>query len=262
MRISASEFILFCSDPAENAVRLSGIVPEVELMMDGDAWDHGENGWDAQAKSLKGLGIPFTVHPPAWDVNASAPIKALRDAAGWLNLKAIDFCHEIGATQVVFHPGWYDGESNFDRNRAKDFSYALLEKMIERAKPYGIRIGFENIAGPSSTLFTEDEYVHALDGIDLSVGFLLDTGHANINSWDIPSVIERTSERLIAFHLHDNDGRGDQHLPIGRGTIGWESVFSSMKSLPPDVLCIMEYVTNTPLGELEKGRELLLEKLG
>ena len=35
MRISASEFILFCNLPLENVRRLSSIVPEVELMMDG-----------------------------------------------------------------------------------------------------------------------------------------------------------------------------------------------------------------------------------
>ena len=49
MHISASEFILFCGDPAENVRKLSAIVPEVELMIDGDAWDLDANGtWDKQ----------------------------------------------------------------------------------------------------------------------------------------------------------------------------------------------------------------------
>ena len=39
MHISASEFILFCGDPAENVRKLSEIVPEIELMIDGDGWD-------------------------------------------------------------------------------------------------------------------------------------------------------------------------------------------------------------------------------
>ena len=51
MRISASEFILFCNPPLENVRRLSSIVPEVELMMDGDAWEHDQNGWAAQRRS-------------------------------------------------------------------------------------------------------------------------------------------------------------------------------------------------------------------
>ena len=62
MRISASEFILFCNPPLENVRRLSSIVPEVELMMDGDAWEHDQNGWEAQVKMLKGINVPMSAH--------------------------------------------------------------------------------------------------------------------------------------------------------------------------------------------------------
>ncbi len=53
MRISASEFILFCNPPRDNVERLSKIVPEVELMIDGDAWDYDTPGWPEQAASLQ-----------------------------------------------------------------------------------------------------------------------------------------------------------------------------------------------------------------
>ena len=62
MHISASEFILFCGDPAENVRKLSEIVPEIELMIDGDGWDLDENGtWDKQFETLKGFSVPFTI---------------------------------------------------------------------------------------------------------------------------------------------------------------------------------------------------------
>lgn len=262
MRISASEFILFCNPPAENVKRLSAIVPEVEIMIDGDAWDHDENGWGAQAATLKGLGVPYTVHPPAWDVNAAAPIKALRDAAAFLNKKSIEFCHEVGGTQIVYHPGYYDRDSFFSKTRALDFSYKLLDELVAMAKPLGITIAFENIAGPSATLFTEDEYIRALDGIDPCVKFLLDVGHANMNAWNIPRVIDKCADRLCAFHLHDNDGTGDAHKPICTGTIDWVNTFAAMRRLPDDVLYVMEYASGTPLSELEKGKNILLDKLG
>lgn len=262
MRISASEFILFCRPPLENVRALSRIVPEVELMMDGDAWDHDEDGWSEQAAQLKGCGVPFSVHPPAWDVNAAAPIKALRDAAVFLNLRAVDFCREVGGTQIVYHPGYYDRDSNFSRTRALDASYALLDEMIALCRDHGVTIAYENIAGPSMALFTQEEYIHALDGIDPCVRFLLDVGHAHYNHWDIPAVIDRIGDRLCGFHLHDNDGTGDAHLPIGRGTIPWEGVFAAMRRLPGDPLYVLEYATNTPLSELERGRDLLLSEIG
>ena len=261
MRISASEFILFCGPPAQNALRLHEIVPEVELMLDGDAWDYDREGWPEQAAALKGLGIPFSVHPPAWDVNPTAPIRALRDAAALLDKAAVGFCREIGAGQIVFHPGYYDRDSFFSKSRAQGFCYQLLDEMIELCRPLGITIAFENIAGPAMALFTQEEYIHALDGVDPCVRFLLDVGHAHCNGWDIPQVIERIGSRLCGFHLHDNMGGSDAHLPIGQGSIEWGPVFAAMRGLPDDVLYVMEYAAGTPLSELEKGKALLLREV-
>ena len=262
MRISASEFILFCNPPAENVRRLSAIVPEVELMIDGDAWDLGDNGWDAQYEQLKGFDVPFTIHPPAWDVNAAAPIRTLREAAATLNSLSVDLAVKLGASQVVFHPGYYDGDSFFSKTRAKDFAYQQLDALVKKAKPHGITVAFENIAGPAMTLFTQEEYIHALDGIDPCVKFLLDVGHANMNSWDIPKVIETVAGRMGGMHLHDNDGRGDTHLPMGRGPIAWDRTFAAMRSLPKDCILVMEYQAGTPLSALAEGRELLEKHLG
>ena len=264
MHISASEFILFCGDPAENVRKLNAIVPEVELMIDGDAWDLDANGtWDKQIASLKNLGVPYTVHPPAWDVNAAAPISTIREVATILNRKSVELAAQLGATQVVFHPGYYDGTAFFSKTRAKDFCYQQLESIVAAAKPHGITVAFENIAGPAMTLFTQEEFIHALDGIDPCVKFLLDVGHANMNSWDIPKVIETIGHRMGGMHLHDNNGKGDAHVPMLQGTIDWERSFAAMKaSLPEDCVLVMEYNSGTPLSTLEEGKNLLLEKLG
>ena len=263
MRISASELIMLGKGtPAENAEKIASIVPEVELMMDADPWEFGPNGWDEQAESLKDLDIPFSVHPPAWDMNVASPIKPLRDAAAFLNHEALKLAIAIGAKQMVFHPGCTDCVSNFDRIRAIDNSYAILDELILKAKPLGITLAFENIAGPSRALFSAEEYVHALDGIDPCVRYLLDIGHANMNHWEIPKVIERIADRVCGFHLHDNDGSGDLHWPILTGTVDWEGTFSVMRELPSDVLYVLEYQTNTDLNELKKGVNVLLEEIG
>lgn len=261
MRISASEFILFCGDPAENVRRLGAIVPEVELMIDGDAWDHGPDGWQEQAKALKGIGVPLSVHPPAWDVNIAAPIGALRSAAMWMNRKAAELCAEVGGSQVVFHPGYYDPDSNFSRTRARDNCFAALEDLISVCKPLGVTIAFENIASPAAALFTREEFEHALDGVDPCVRYLLDIGHAHFNHWDIPAVIDALAPRLCAFHIHDNDGRGDTHLPIGSGNTLWQPIFESMRQLPDSVMYVLEYAANTPLSALEEGRDILLREV-
>ena len=261
MRLAASDFILFCQTPQDNIRVLSEIVPEVEIMIDGDAWDDSGDNWDQQSASVKGSNIPLTVHPPAWDVNPAAPIRTIRLAAQELNRRSAEFAHRVGASQIVFHPGYYDGDCFFSQSRAINRCYESLEDLIGTAKPLGLTIAFENIAGPSSSLFTQEEFPHALDGIDDCVKYLLDVGHAHMNHWNIPGVIETLTPRLCAFHLHDNKGSADSHLPIGSGTIDWESCFSVMRELPEDVLYIMEYAPGTPLSTLSKGSALLREKL-
>ena len=91
--------------------------------------------------------------------------------------------------------------------------------------------------------------------------YLLDIGHAHFNHWDIPAVIDALAPRLCAFHIHDNDGRGDTHLPIGSGNTLWQPIFESMRQLPDSVLYVLEYAANTPLSALEEGRDILLREV-
>ncbi len=261
MRISASEYILFCNPTEQNVERLHELVPEIELMLDGDAWDSEEEDWQKKIGRLKNSRVPFTVHPPAWDVNPAAPVREIREAAAKVNRHALEVCRELGVKQVVYHPGYYDKRSRFSRKLAWKRSYELLEELVTIAKPQGITIAYENIGGPAVSLFTQEEYIHALDDVDPCVKYLLVVGHAHINGWDIPEVIDALSDRLCGLHLHDNDGAGDSHLPIGQGTIPWEDVFASMKCLSPECVFVLEYAPGTPLAALEVGRELLREKL-
>lgn len=258
MSISVSELILLGKyEPVENARILSEIAPEVELMMDADFWEYGEDGWEKQLKTFEGNEWHLSIHPPAWDTNLAAPIRPLRETALFLNKKALNFAKAVGSKQMVFHPGYTDSVSNFNRTRAIDNMYESLDELVQLAKPEGITLAFENIASPSKALFTAEEFIHALDGIDPCVQYLLDLGHANMNHWNLVRVIEEISSRVCGFHIHDNNGNGDQHLPIGYGSIQWNGVFGAMKQLPNEILYVLEYQTNTPLEELKTGVKIL-----
>ena len=53
------------------------------------------------------------------------------------------------------------------------------------------------------------------------VGFCYDSGHGNEGE-DGLAYLEHLKERLIAVHLHDNDGTADQHLIPFTGTVDWD----------------------------------------
>ena len=53
-------------------------------------------------------------------------------------------------------------------------------------------------------------------------------------------------KKLLAVHVHDNDGSGDSHQPVGLGTIEWEPYFASIRDYAPNALQILEYAYIEP----------------
>jgi sugar phosphate isomerase/epimerase len=89
------------------------------------------------------------------------------------------------------------------------------------AQRYGVRIAIEVIANELSTPSALVEVVESdIDAADL--GICVDVGHARLMG-DVVDAIETCSGHIITTHLHDNRGRGDDHLVPGRGVIDWEA---------------------------------------
>lgn len=98
------------------------------------------------------------------------------------------------------------------------------------ARPRGVKLAVENVGYQGTAIFTMNEFSSFLDPMDDNVGYLIDTGHAFIDHWDIPRLIRTVQDRLLALHLHDNAGSFDQHLAIGEGSIPWEPIWDSVRS--------------------------------
>lgn len=117
-----------------------------------------------------------------------------------------------------------------------------LRKVVNLGKKYGVQVLIENVGlrPKESLLFDLAEYI-ALFDIFPEAGALLDTGHANVNGWDIPAVVEVLGDKLKACHIHDNDGLGDAHLPLGEGNIDWKAYFAAVKKFAPQSTQVLEY---------------------
>lgn len=117
-----------------------------------------------------------------------------------------------------------------------------FELLFKLAENYGVQIVIENVG-----LLPKHNYLFTLpDFLDIFKKFpqakaLLDTGHAHVNGWDLAEVVRALGPTLIAFHLHDNDGKGDQHLPIGQGNTDWDAFFAAVKEYVPNPTFVLEY---------------------
>jgi sugar phosphate isomerase/epimerase len=228
----------------------------IELMQDGEGWDDLDDRWDTLAAELPKTGASFSLHPAAWDINLTSPIGELREAAYTLHEKAILFARRIGAAYVVVHPG-FCGSSAFDKSRARRLAREAAERLAAKAKTLGQRLAFENVGYHGSSIYTEEEFCHALDSLDETAGYLIDTGHAHINHWNVPALIDRLKDRLLAIHLHDNNADADRHLPIYEGSLDWPGIFRAIRNIPGGCDLTLEYAPGTPLSKLDEGRRIL-----
>ena len=98
----------------------------------------------------------------------------------------------------------------------------ILHKSLNEIKPYAqkhnIKIALEN--------YTNDDYteiIRLFSEYDSSfLGLCYDSGHGNIG--DGLKMLEKLKDRLISIHLHDNDGKTDQHKLPFSGTVEWDKL--------------------------------------
>ncbi len=95
--------------------------------------------------------------------------------------------------------------------------------LIEVAEKSGVKLAFENLRKPEYPFAVLDRYVCA------NAGFCYDVGHRNYLTPEI-DYLEKYGNRLLALHLHDNDGTEDQHLLPFDGTVNWKKEMSAIKN--------------------------------
>lgn len=108
-------------------------------------------------------------------------------------------------------------------NASLDRQLSSLEALQQMSRPLGVRIAFENL--PDDDLTRIEELLERFEpGF---VGFCYDSGHAHMGGQDL-AVHTRLLKRLIAVHLHDNDGTADQHRLPFTASVPWHRVAAAL----------------------------------
>ena len=190
-------------------------------------WDNEVAAWGKRSLSI---------HGPCVAVNLAD--KSHKNYAK-IFAKTFAYAKKIKAGFVVVHTneGWSE-----EREQVQNLVIRRLRNVLELGEQYGVQVLIENVGlrPKQSLLFDLPEFMALLD-VFPQAGVLLDTGHAHVNGWDIPAVIKTLGKRLVACHLHDNSGQGDEHLPIGQGSIAWEAYFKAIKKHAPKSIQVLEY---------------------
>lgn len=227
---SLEEFLAFL---AENGFGLVEIKCEEPLF----------NPAKVSEASLRWLGelaesvpLKLALHAPYIDVN----IASLCDYAHRSSLRAVkrsvELASRLNALYLTLHCGSFSRDyppSLF--SKAWERSRRSVAKLGDYASELGVTLGLENKekAKDRNILVSPKELASFMEGLDEGVGVVYDVGHAN--TWGLTAeghidFISSLSGRLVAFHVHDNDGTADQHLEIGKGKIDFGALIPFMRA--------------------------------
>lgn len=127
-------------------------------------------------------------------------------------LDCVNDCAEFAIPTLDIHVRGLD-----DAPPLNDTGLSRIARVVECAEAKGVNVAVENVVGIEHVKFV-------LDRIDSPrLGLCFDSGHSH-SSTPAAELLDSYGKRLMALHLHDNDGSFDQHLLPGRGTINWAAL--------------------------------------
>jgi sugar phosphate isomerase/epimerase len=185
-------------------------------------------------KSLqKEAGLDYSIHAPFLLVDLAHPHPKIRTLSRDLVRQAIDMAAELKAFPLTVHPGQFAYESLLPKEQAFTDYRIATEEYLEHAmksllelsayaRTRGVKLCVENLV--SGVGATHERVRWLLSEVD-SLGFTLDIGHAHITG----GLEAYQGLDPIHFHLHDNDGKEDDHLPLGEGNLDIISVLKRLK---------------------------------
>lgn len=195
-----------------------------EIGFDASALDRrDELPLEQVARSFRENGRTVTLHGPFMDLAPGALDGKIREVTARRLLETMELVPLFRPLSVVFHVGYDDRCYNAYRQEWLAGSLATWEPMARRAEGLGVMISLENVYEQ-----TPDMIVALLDSLSSrNVGFCLDVGHQNaFSTRPLAEWLKVLGSRLMEVHLHDNDGRGDDHQPIGGGRVAFSTLFA------------------------------------
>jgi sugar phosphate isomerase/epimerase len=187
-------------------------------------------------------GLKYSVHAPFADINIASPSKPMLKVMFKRLERSIANTSALNAYVWVFHPGLATGISMFYPGMDWLQNLKSIRQLLKIAGDYGVKIAIENVPEPYPFLMKNvEQFVKFYSEINGEMGLVLDIGHANLNG-QMALFIKTFSNKIVHIHAHDNNGRSDQHLGVGYGTVDWKSFENLLREISYDKVVIVESV--------------------
>lgn len=154
--------------------------------------------------------------------------------------KTLLLAQSLDADYVVFHHN-NRSFSNNEKPALIETAEQNLRTINYLADKCDMSVVIENagVISRGNMLFTEKEFVEMAYKHENKI--LIDVGHAFANGWDIENVIRSLSDKIGAYHLHNNDGINDLHDRVLHGKMDFDLFLELYKKVTPEADLVIEY---------------------
>lgn len=200
--------------------------------------------------------VQISFHAPFDTVDLSSSNPEQWQEAFDAMTQALKVARQLNAKTFVIHPRNQANGPNWSASNLPAFQNSV-SRLMHLASRHRIVIAIENTG-----VFTSNES-NMIDILELlpphGVGACFDTGHAQL-SGNLLEYSRLITPRASVLHIHDNDGKSDQHLLPGEGTIDWDAFVEIVLKRDFHAQRVIEVrPVGTPTETIEKIKESILK---
>lgn len=184
---------------------------------------------------------PISCHAPYYESEYSAAIGTAPYIRSMeLLAQTLDATKDLNTHYMVFHHNNHafspEEKETLLSNATENFF--LIQEQCEK---FGIPVVVENagIKAIHTMMLDEQEFIDTCKKLPCNV--LIDIGHAHANSWDVLGLMDALQDKIVSYHVHNNDGHSDGHQRIFDGTFDFEEFMEHYKKVTPDADIVIEY---------------------
>ena len=217
----------FCTYPYEDVLEgISKIFSHWEIVSEADHY-LPMIGLSLESM-MKSYDLTYSIHAPFNDINIASLNESVREMSVIELIKIMNMASELDIKTVTIHPGLYSMVVSGLEERSVMAAKRSLRTLDRMAQECGVRLCVENMPGFRFFLGqTAEQMSELLEGTNLPI--CLDIGHANTTG-QLNEIIDTLGSRIMNVHIHDNDGKQDQHLTIGEGTVDFDDCLKRLSS--------------------------------
>ncbi|AOY58429.1 sugar phosphate isomerase [Desulfococcus multivorans] len=234
----------------------------LELAMDPPLAHHTQVRREQAAvrEALDRYGMGIVCHLPTF-LSTADLTESLRRVSVEETTASLALAAELGAAKAVLHPSYMNGLSIHVPELWREHALDSLERIVSAGKSFGVQLCLENLFPKISPFSTPEVFGDVFERFP-ELAMTLDIGHAHIGEDGMPRILEfikTFADRIHHLHISDNNGRRDEHLPVGQGSLDFNATAEALRRSGYDGTVTLEIFDpdRTTLVESRKALERL-----